>query len=285
MAPPISIIASARADFHKQLLGTALTRDNNGVVSIADRSSKVSLGIALALLNQLDPSLSHTAKSAGQTAGTEFELAVAAFLNATFKNLNHIRPGQWEIASGRLALADFEQYAHLRVLFDIAKREADFRIALGTDYLIKPDVLVLRRPESDDTLNGARTVIDASVANHAPLRAQNNEKPILHASISCKWTIRSDRAQNSRTEALNLIKHRKGRVPHVIAVTGEPVPSRIASLALGTGELDCVYHFALPELVKAVASTQHEDAAELLNDMVEGRRLRDISDLPLDLAL
>jgi len=35
-------------------------------------------------------------------------------------------------------------------------------------------------------------------------------------------------------------------------VTGEPTPVRISSLALGTGDIDCVYHFALPELLAAV---------------------------------
>ena len=53
--------------------------------------------------------------------------------------------------------------------------------------------------------------------------------------------MRSDRAQNSRTEALNLIRNRKGNLPHIVVVTGEPMPARIASLALGTGDIDCVY--------------------------------------------
>ena len=35
--------------------------------------------------------------------------------------------------------------------------------------------------------------------------------------------MRSDRAQYSRTEALNLIRNRKGRLPHIVVVTGEPL--------------------------------------------------------------
>src|SRR5690606_21329864 len=101
-----------------------------------------------------------------------------------------------------------------------------------------------------------------------------------------KWTMRSDRAQNARSEALNLIRNRKGRVPHIAVLTGEPSPARIASLALGTGDVDCVYHFALPELIDAVNADAHGDTArELLDVMVEGKRLRDIADLPLDLAV
>ena len=70
-----------------------------------------------------------------------------------------------------------------------------------------------------------------------------------------------------------------------MAVTAEPLPTRLAALALGTGDLDCVYHVALPELTKAVEQVENEDQADMLQMLVNGRRLRDISDLPLDLAI
>ena len=108
---------------------------------------------------------------------------------------------------------------------------------------------------------------------------------ILHASVSCKWTIRSDRSQNTRTEALNLLRNRKGHTPHIVAVTAEPLPTRIATLALGTGDIDCVYHFALPELISAIEQADKQDQLDMLMAMIEGRRLRDISDLPFDLAI
>jgi hypothetical protein len=56
-------------------------------------------------------------------------------------------------------------------------------------------------------------------------------------------------------------------------------------LALGTGDIDCMYHFALYELVEAVKKTKAEDSIEMLNALIEGRRLKDISDLPLDLSV
>ena len=68
-------------------------------------------------------------------------------------------------------------------------------------------------------------------------------------------------------------------------VTGEPMPARIASLALGTGDIDCLYHFALYELVEAVKEIDAEDALEMLNILIQGKRLKDISDLPLDLSV
>ena len=44
-------------------------------------------------------------------------------------------------------------------------------------------------------------------------------------------------------------------------------------------------HFALYELVKAVKEYGSEDSLEMLNILIDGKRLKDISDLPLDLAV
>ncbi len=51
------------------------------------------------------------------------------------------------------------------------------------------------------------------------------------------------------------------------------------------GDIDCLYHFALYELIEAVKSTHAEDAIEMLKILIAGKRLKDISDLPLDLAV
>ena len=59
---------------------------------------------------------------------------------------------------------------------------------------------------------------------------------------------------------------------------------RIAALALGTGDIDCVYHFALHELKSAVEKSSNQDQLEMLMTMIEGHRLKDISDLPFDLV-
>jgi hypothetical protein len=70
-----------------------------------------------------------------------------------------------------------------------------------------------------------------------------------------------------------------------MVVTGEPLPSRLSAIALGTGDIDCVYHFALPELIASTEALQLEDTLESLRVMTHGKRLKDISDLPLDLAV
>lgn len=223
-----------------------------------------------------------------------FEAVVADFLRATFPHLSHLRPGAWEICDtathGKVQIANFAQYEHLHRLKLKAEADPDLMAALGGDYLIAPDVVVLRDAEPDEVLNQTAAIVDAASARLSPLRAANNAVRLrfLHASLSCKWTLRSDRAQNARSEALNLLRNRKGHAPHIVAVTAEPIPSRLASLALGMSDLDCVYHIALPELQAAVAECVDEERSDqggTLQMLVGGRRLRDISDLPLDLAI
>ena len=151
--------------------------------------------------------------------------------------------------------------------------------------MVVPDIVVYRSPLSASFLFKSG---GAGGAHMSPLihdAVFGTGRPLLHASISCKVTMRSDRAQNTRTEALNLLRNRKGRAPSIVAVTAEPLPTRLASLALGTGDVDFVYHAALPELREAVVAAGNEDQADMLTTLVEGRRLRDISDLVLDLLI
>ena len=282
----LPLIESARADFHREILSGILTTEG-GIPSNADRASKMSVDIASSVVQQLSDDASGS-RLPGQRSGSLFERVCEQFISGTFPFLHHLRPGAWEIrrlgARSHLGLAYYEQYQHLEELSRLASDNAFLASALGTDYIISPDIVIGRRPIDDDEINTPFSLAGSNYGLLTGLRARNNQLPILHASISCKWTIRSDRAQNTRSEALNLIRNRKGKLPHIAAVTGEPVPSRIASLALGTGDIDCVYHFALPELVHAVTELALPDAQEMLEIMISGRRLRDISDLPLDLA-
>lgn len=285
-----SFLAEARKGFHAALLGSVLTVDGKGVWSNADRASNPSKDIAQGIAAKLGEE-THGARLAGQMSGRRFEEICREFLGSTWPKLTHLRPGSWHVErTGSLAIAAYDQYAHLRDLEELARDNNQIATALGSGYLIKPDVVITREPEEDEAINQPDAVVDETIARLTSLRKINGGLPILHASISCKWTMRSDRAQNARSEALNLIRNRKGRLPHVAVVTAEPLPGRIASLALGTGDIDCVYHFALPELQEtlgelAAANSAHEHAADQLKIMVEGNRLRDIADLPLDLAV
>lgn len=282
------MIRKARIGFHRGLLDSSvLTIDGNGVASNADRSSRLSISIAYAMARQIGAM--EQDKTVGQTAGARFEQSVMEFLAATFPLLQNLRPGKWHVEKlgnrSAVGIGNFAQYEHLEYLSRLTKTDPRLAASMGNDYIVAPDVVVYREAEDDAEINKQGPVVDDDVCKQADLRKRNGGNPILHASVSAKWTMRSDRAQNSRTEALGLVRNRKGRLPHIVVVTGEPLPSRLASLALGTGDIDCVYHFALYELIDAVREAGAEDSAEMLDILIDGKRLKDISDLPLDLAV
>ena len=285
MMSDTALFSESRQAFHAALLNSVLRIDASGIASNADRNHKNSVSIASGIAKRIGGGV-RGARLAGQQAGNRFKELCVDFLRATFFKCEHLRPGSWSIQRGtRSAIARHEQYAHLTALQDAASRNPELAAALRSDYIITPDVVLTLETEDDAALNAPRRLVDEHHARLASLRKINGGLPLLHASISCKWTLRSDRAQNSRAEALNLVRNRKGHLPHIVVVTAEPLPSRLASLALGTGDIDCVYSFALPELRETLDELDLSDAQEMLQIMIEGKRLKDIADLPLDLAV
>jgi hypothetical protein len=280
------LIARIRNHYHRNLCKKIIFI-RKGIPNFADGGSKTSVAIALKITHRLNYPLAKKAPP-GQTAGILFEQITKDFLRDSFKLLNHLRPGKWLFAINQ-SISRFDQYEHVANLQRMLQEKTEIAAALGGDYLVTPDITVGRYPVEDSEINQPARVVGVGepICQYTPLRSSNRPASnlILHSTISCKWTMRSDRAQNIRTEALNLIRNRKGNTPHIVAVTAEPLPTRIASLALGTGDLDCVYHFALPELQRAVEEVGGEDQLEMLTGMINGRRLRDISDLPFDLAI
>jgi hypothetical protein len=271
-----------RIQYHRDICEKVLFVDNRGIPNNADKHSDISVALAQGVVRRFDYPLRTTSPS-GQTSGNLFEQATANYIEKAFLQLTHLRPGNWLFSVNR-RVEEFEQYEHLADLEKTLSIHKELRTILG-DYIIKPDIVVGRMPVSDDEINKQKRIIAGKIADLTPLRANNSSNPVLHASISCKWTIRSDRSQNARTEGLNLIRNRKGNTPHIVIVTAEPYPQRIASLALGTGDIDCVYHIALPELMESAREYGNEAVSEMLDILITGKRLRDISDLPFDLAV
>lgn len=286
-----AIIAEARRKYHQALVAEGvLSISKDGVASNADSSNRPSVAIAKIMAQKIGAT--ENVKLKGQTAGTRFENITMQFIADTFPKLQHLRAGNWSVLhlgnQSAIKTSDFAQYEHLAYLSELVAQNKQLSTVIGTDYLVAPDLIIYRDLCEDAEINADAVYVDDTVATMASLRKQNGGKPLLHASISAKWTMRSDRAQNSRTEALNLIRNRKGHLPHIVVVTGEPLPSRLASLALGTGDLDCVYHYALYELLDAVkeyGANGREDIIETLENLIDGKRLKDISDLPLDLSV
>ena len=273
-------IEDLRRNYHRQIAQDVLRESAEGIPNNADKGSSSSVRIARGIVENIGLPLG-TERLAGQTTGHRFEAATMNFLRDAFGLLSHLRPGEWELSLGG-NIRDYEQYSHLADVRRVVEQHRELRVIFG-DYIVTPDIVVCREPVTDAKINENQELLnDDDVATYTPLRRANSQVSILHASVSCKWTLRSDRSQNARTEGLNLIRNRKGKTPHIVVVVGEPMPGRIASLAYGTGDIDCVYHFALKELRAATADNDSD--TELLDTLVTGRRLRDISDLPFDLA-
>ena len=229
--------------FIREILGLRAGVPNN-----ADIDSETSRAIAFEMLRILGVDRVTVPKEA---PGTALEIAVAAYLAEALPAADPRR--EWE-ADRRKLITDFRQYEHLARLDAIVREHPTLRTEIGFDYLIKPDVTV-----------------GILVGGEAP--------PLLHAAISCKWTIRSDRVQNIRHEGVILTRSRRGPQPHIVTVTAEPLPTRLAAIARGTGEVDTVYHVALDELIQATATAGNAEQRAVLDEIITQNRLADFESL------
>lgn len=222
--------------------------------NMADKSSDQSVAIAAKALDLLG--IAGTGATAGQSAGTILEDGVLDFLAAELPARD---PSRTWLVDRRLLVKDFEQYEHLGRLHQMVLDNPTLRNEIGQDYLVRPDVTV---------------GIDVG-----------GEFPVLHAAVSCKFTIRSDRVQNIRHEGIILTRHRRGRQPHVVTVTTEPLPSRLAAIARGTGEVDAVYHVFYDELVAAAEVVGSPEQRDILYELTEQRRLFPMEELVRSLTV
>jgi hypothetical protein len=286
-----AIFLRLRRQYHENLCKNVLgILDKKGVPNVADVSSKNSLAIASLMTAKMDYPFCASPPVA-QSADALFGRYTAEYILSAFECLNHLRPGKWQYtATGATGIGGFEQYKHLLDLKQVHDKNPSVKALLGGAYLVSPDIIIARTPVTDDEINQKESLVAdmPKVARLSPLRASNQgaaASSMLHASISCKWTMRSDRSHNTPSEVFSPITNRKGATPHIATVTLEPLPTRLASIAMGTNDVDCTYHAALYELKEAVEEGGFEDQAEMLHTLIEGRRLRDISDLPLDIAI
>jgi len=238
------------APFARSLLGWKPSGKNKLgwplVPNFADVDSAESLRIGAGVLDELAV-VRGMASDVPKDPGGPLEQAVREHLGQV---LPHLHPDRgWVVARGAI-ITQFDQYAHLRKVDELVRANPELRITVGTDYLIRPDVTI--------ALGGLTT---------------GSGLPPLHAAISCKWTIRSDRLQNIRHECLQMIRHRRGRQPHLVTVTAEPLPSRLASIARGTGEVDAVYHVAYDALDTSVNANANPEQKDAWREVVGQRRL------------
>ena len=249
------------APFARALLGWKQSSKNKLgwalVPNFADVDNAESMRIGAGILDFLGVARG-VASAVPKDPGGPLELAVRDHLADHLPRAHADRA--WLVARGAI-ITQFDQYAHLSKVAELVRANPELRITVGMDYLIKPDVTV--------ALGEVKT---------------GSGLPPLHAAISCKWTIRSDRVQNIRHECLQMIRHRRGRQPHLVTVTAEPLPSRLASIARGTGEVDAVYHIAYDAMAGSVARHANPEQADAWREVTAQRRVLSYEHLAVTLA-
>lgn len=224
----------------------------------ADVDNRESLQLGAAMLDSLTVHAGHELPPPPASPGAQLEEAVRTDLARDLEARDSSR--HWTARRGAL-VTDYSQYVHLLHLNQLVIDNPTLSVTIGQDYLIKPDVVI--GLEDVPTVNGL---------------------PLLHAAVSCKWTIRSDRVQNIRHEHNQMVRHRRGRQPHLVAVTAEPLPSRLAAIARGTGEVDAVYHIAYDELHAAVQASSNSGQQAAWAEITGQGRLLDYNLLGEHLA-
>lgn len=226
------------------------------VPNIADSDNNPSIAIASQMFQLVGV---ETDDPLPRKEATMLEQGVESMLGEA---IHRADPNRDWVVDRKRRVTDFVQYAHLARLMALveADKTGTLGVQIGRDYIIKPDVTVgIVTPRYD--------------------------KPFLHAAVSCKWTMRSDRVQNVRHEGTVLTRHRRGRQPHLVTVTLEPLPSRIASLGRGTGEVDKVYHPMLAELTTAVETYGSAEQRAVLDELCGQDRLVEFDLLIGDLTI
>ena len=146
------------------------------------------------------------------------------FLQSAFKQLGFSSPEGCFLSavSTSRKIARFREYKHLVSFVRRTKKEPELKAKLGGDCLLLPDIAV----------TGNRG------ANQSPHLPKSSRIYLIHshflvqASISCKWTAKRNLSLNFLMEPLNFIKSKKVRKHYIAVVLFEPLPSRIAFLAL-----------------------------------------------------
>jgi len=191
-------------------------------------------------------------------AGTQLEADLEIDIH---EGLTARDPDRGWYVTRRGRVSQFAQYQHLEELQKLFESNPTLKTTVGRDYQVSTDVMV-----------------------GLPNQWAGGPEYVLHAAVSSKLTLRSDRAQNVRVEFGTLVRNRRGRLPHLVVVTAEPLPSRIVSLARGTGEVDAVYHLLFDEISAALTELRKVDRHlrsqwEDWDELVQMARLRPYSEL------
>lgn len=257
----------ARKDYHRKLQ-ERLWSVRDGLPSNSDPTSARSVEIGRALAEAAGvtvdlPSLDRASLAA------ELERHTKGFFEAVFPRVGDLDEASWliETAGGTV---EFAQYDHLAATRRSAANDGQLAALLYSDCTLAPDLFVGRtRPP----VEGMRDAVSK------PLGQGNLTEAALVGVVVCKWRISGDIGQ----EGVDLLRRPEAGAWYTSIVTCEPLSARLASIAFAHhGRY--VYHVALRELREVLSRQDWWDSRDLVDLMVDQGRLRDVSDLPGDLA-
>jgi hypothetical protein len=138
-------IAELRAAYHRRICEEIIciggtSKRGGDYPNFADGDNASSRAIAWGIVKQLAYQRSDITLG-GQTAGGRFETITKDFLAQTFTLLRHLRPGRW-CYSTQTPITEFDQYEHLATLERIIEQHSELAFSLGSDYIIKPDIII-----------------------------------------------------------------------------------------------------------------------------------------------
>nr|WP_198526269.1 NgoMIV family type II restriction endonuclease [Cellulosimicrobium sp. MM] len=274
-------------------------RKKNGKPNTSDASDELSVEVGEALFDVLGVSRLPTAGENDEPTGRVLADAVSADLSQRFP----IDDGGIEVRPER-KLFDFEQYRHVGAIRDVKPgRSKEFNVAWRklTRYVRKQPIRPVDVRRVEEMIDAVESSVDAADAILRKLLDELGEEsllgldltvarqgtldrlPRLEVGLSLKWSLRTDRAQDCRSQGAKMSALRRGRMPHFAVVTMEPRPYMLNLLGGGSGDVDCVYHLDLPALTAAVDDVYTTPARmrgrDQFHRLVDQRRIRDYDDL------
>src|SRR5882724_7221530 len=123
-------LVNHRHEYHRRVFReiVRISRDSKKKIeypNFADSGNKASIAIAWEIVRSVGHEIS-VDPIKGQTSGGRFEEITRDFLQATFHQLQHVRPGDWAYST-QLSISAFEQYEHLADLERIIKAKRELR--------------------------------------------------------------------------------------------------------------------------------------------------------------
>jgi hypothetical protein len=282
-----SVLREARENFHAALLKSGLLglpgrgpqkRLPQRSSSDAEGKSATSAAVTQAIYDRIQSGSVPSVRPADQISDTKFEQITRRFIQEAFRCLDVPLLGKRGYAPGRGTVPDSER--RLADLARSAEKNLGIAVLLCSGYVTAAEALMRGKPKSDQCYEAGKRSPDETAELRSGLGKRNNRHTVVLGGISYLWTM-----DDIRPESPLAIRNLKGTTPHTAVATGESLPSRLASLTLGNSNIDCVYHFALPELIAALKNLATDDSVILVKIMVDEKRLKDISDLPLNLAM